>query len=52
MTRLDFSWMKDERYWHFENGQAVVNEDAPTEVKKVYERFLKQAEAAEKRGTL
>ena len=49
MTRLDFSWSKDERYWHFE---VVIHDDAPKEVKESYERYLKQAEAARKRGTL
>ena len=52
MTRLDFSWSKDERYWHFENGKVVIHDDAPKEVKESYERYLKQAEAARKRGTL
>lgn len=53
MTKLDFSWAKDEKNWHFdENGVRVVNDDAPKEVKEAYERYLKQAEAARKRGTL
>lgn len=52
MTRLDFSWSNDKRYWHFENGVVVIHDDAPKEVKESYKRFLKQAEAAEKRGTL
>ncbi len=52
MTRLDFSWSKDERYWHFENGKVVIHDDAPKEVKESYEHYLKQAEAAQKRGTL
>ena len=52
MTKLDYSWSKDKRYWHFENGVVVIHEDAPKEVKESYERYLKQAEAAQKRGTL
>ena len=52
MTKLDFSWSKDRRYWHFENGSVVIHKDAPQEVKDSYERYLKQAEAAAKRGTL
>lgn len=54
MTRLDFSWKdKERKNWHYdERGIAVVNDDAPIAVKEAYERFLKQAEAARKRGTL
>lgn len=52
MTRLDFSWSKDRKYWHFENGLVVIHEDAPEEVKESYERYLKQAKEAEKRGTI
>lgn len=52
MTRLDFSWAKDRKYVHFENGEIVPNKDAPKEVKEGYERYLKQVEAARKRGTL
>ena len=53
MTRLDFSWSKDKRYWHYDdNLNVVIHDDAPKEVKESYERYLKQAEAARKRGTL
>ena len=52
MTRLDFSWSTDNQYWHFENGKPGIHEDAPNEVKRGYERYLKQVEAAQKRGTL
>lgn len=52
MTRLDFSWSKDRSYWHFENGSVVIHDDALKEVKESYERYLKQKEAAIKRGTL
>lgn len=52
MTKLDYSWAKDRKYIHVENGEVVPNNDAPKEVKEAYERFLKQAEAAAKRGTL
>ncbi len=52
MTRLDFSWAKDKQYWHFEKGDVVIHDDAPKKVKEAYERYLKQVEAARKRGTL
>lgn len=54
MTRLDFSWKDHERkYWHYdERGVSVVNDDAPEEIKEAYERYLKQHEEAERRGTL
>ena len=52
MTRLDSLWAKDSQYWHIENGDVVIHDDAPEEVKKSYERYLKQAEEAEKRGAL
>lgn len=52
MTKLDYSWAKDRKNWHFENGVRVLNEDAPKEVKEAYERYLKQREEARKRGTL
>lgn len=52
MTRLDYSWADDDRYWHFEDGRPVIHDDAPKEVKEGYERYLKQADAARKRGTL
>ncbi len=54
MTRLDFSWAKDRGNWHFEGDPPimVVNDNAPEEVKEAYERYLKQREAAQKRGTL
>ncbi|MDE7399180.1 MAG: hypothetical protein K2N06_06595 [Oscillospiraceae bacterium] len=52
MTRLDSLWSKDRRYWHVENGDIVIHNDAPKEVKESYERYLKQKEAAIKRGTL
>lgn len=55
MTRLDMSWMEDDRYWHFEGEDPpimVVNDDAPKAIKESYERYMKQKEAAIKRGTL
>ena len=52
MTRLDFSWSKDERYWHFENGKVVIHDDAPREVTESYKRYVEQVAAANKRGTL
>ncbi len=52
MTRLDFSWADDKRYWHFENKIVVIHDDAPKEIKEAYERYLKQCEEAQKRGTL
>ena len=52
MTRLDFSWAKDRRYWHIENGKVVIHKDAPKEVKEGYEHYLKQLDAAIKRNTL
>lgn len=53
MTRLDFSWSKDKRYWHYDSKlNVVIHDDAPKEVKESYERYLKQVEAARKRGTL
>ena len=51
MTRLDGYWSKFPEYWHIKNGVVVIH-DAPKEVKESYERYLKQAEAARKRGTL
>lgn len=54
MTKaLDFSWMDNKKFWHYtEDGRVVIHEDAPKEVKDSYERYLKQAEEAAKRGTL
>lgn len=52
MTKLDFSWAKDKKYWHFENGDVVIHDDAPKDVKEAYERYLQQAEYARKRRTL
>ena len=52
MTRLDGYWSKCPEYWHIKNGVVVIHDDAPKEVKESYERYLKQAEAARKRGTL
>ncbi len=52
MTRLDYSWADDMKYIHVENGEVVPNKDAPKEVKEAYERFLKQREAARKRGAM
>ena len=52
MTRLDGYWSKFPEYLHIKNGDVVIHDDAPKEVKESYERYLKQAEAARKRGTL
>ncbi len=53
MTRLDFGWSKDKRYWHYDDDlNVIIHADAPKEVKDSYERYLKQKEAAAKRGTL
>lgn len=52
MTRLDGYWAKFPEYWHIKNGIVVIHADAPKEVRESYERYLKQAEAARKRGTL
>lgn len=53
MTRLDYSWAKYKEYWHYDDKlNVVIHNDAPKEVKESYERYLKQAEAAQKRGTL
>ena len=53
MTKLDFSWSKDKRHWHYDdNLKVVIHDDAPREVKESYKRYVEQVAAANKRGTL
>lgn len=53
MTKLDFSWSKDKRHWHYDdNLKVVIHDDAPREVKESYKRYVEQATVANKRGTL
>lgn len=53
MTKLDFNWSIDKKYWHYDdNLDVIIHDDAPKEVKESYEHYLKQLEAAIKRGTL
>mgnify|MGYP000792524874 CR=1 FL=1 len=41
MTKLDFSWSKDKRHWHYDdNLKVVIHDDAPREVKESYKRYV------------
>ncbi|MCI5816930.1 hypothetical protein [Ruminococcus sp.] len=52
MTKLDGYWAKFREYWHIKDGVVVIHDDAPKEVKESYKRYVEQADAANKRGTL
>lgn len=55
MTRiLNRDWKKYRDYYHYDekDGHTVIHDDAPEEMKKSYEAYLKEIEAAAKRGTL
>ena len=52
MTKLDGYWAKFREYWHIKYGVVVIHDDAPKEVKESYKRYVEQATAANKRGTL
>lgn len=52
MTKLDGYWAKFREYWHIKNGVVVIHDDAPKEVKESYKRYVEQAIASNKRGTL
>lgn len=40
--KLDLFWQSNPEWWHAEGYELVVNDDAPLEAKKSYERYLKQ----------
>lgn len=42
MTKLDMFWRSKREWWHIENFDAVLNNDAPEEAKKSYEHYKKQ----------
>ena len=52
MTKLDGYWAKFREYRHIKDGVVVIHDDAPKEVKESYKRYVEQADAANKRGTL
>ena len=43
MTKLDFYWKSKKEWYHLtENGDFVVNDNAPEEAKKSYQNYLKE----------
>ena len=55
MTRIvNTDWINYKEFYHYDDkdGHTVIHDDAPEVMKKNYEAYLKEIEAAEKRGTL
>ena len=44
MTKLDFYWRSNKEWYHYEEFEPVINEDAPPEAQESYQRYLKQLE--------
>ena len=42
MRRIDMYWLSNKNWYHRENGVAVINEDAPEDAKRSYNRYLEQ----------
>ena len=42
MKRLDNYWKSNKEWYHYEGLEPVMNEDAPEEAKKSFERYQKQ----------
>ena len=54
MTILDFKWSEDKKWVEpGEDGKGLrLKKDAPEELQESYRNYLRQLEAAAKRGTL
>ena len=54
MIQVDLEWMKNKEYLDFDEKafEYKPKKDAPKEVLESYARYLKQIEAAEKRGAV
>lgn len=55
MTRTaNIDWMNYKELYHYDgkDGHTVIHDDAPEVMKKSYEAYLKEIEAAKKRGAL
>lgn len=53
MTKLDFYWKSNKAWYHLtENGDFVVNDDAPEEAKQSYQNYKRQVREKRKTGAL
>lgn len=54
MQVCDLRWMRDERWYHFnDNGRPIIHNDAPQYVKESYKNYVRQmVEYAEKHPDL
>ena len=47
MRKLDLYWRSNKNWFHWtENGDAIINDDAPKEAQESYKRYLEQKKRA------
>lgn len=42
MRKYDYYWQSNPDWYYYKDGQPVLRDNAPTEAKESYERFLEQ----------
>lgn len=40
MMIIDMAWRRNKDWWHWEDGHAVINEDAPPEAQESYKNYI------------